>query len=334
MSATQRIAMSDSVKPLFLFSLPRCGSTLLQRMLAAHGQIASAAEPWILLPIIYSMKESGAYTEYSHRTCVQAVRGFCRELPKGEDSYKEALKALALRLYREAAPAGARYFLDKTPPYCFIANQILEMFPESPAIFLFRSPGGTVASLCNSFGAGKWTIPAWKQYLYHGLDDMLCAYEQHRGRSHALRYEDLIADPERELKKLFEYLHLDYDPRATTDFAGVKFKGRIGDQTGRYQYTTVNPESLFKWKATLGNPLRKHWYKRYLAWLGPERLELMGYSMEKLLQQADSIPMGYRFLLSDAMRMARAPIAALIEPHQIREKLAKLPRWYEVVQHR
>ena len=58
--------MSENISPIFLYSLPRSGSTLLQRMLADNPVIATASEPWFLLPIVYSTKSSGVYAEYSH----------------------------------------------------------------------------------------------------------------------------------------------------------------------------------------------------------------------------------------------------------------------------
>lgn len=54
------------ITPLFLFSLPRSGSTLAQRMLAAHPAVATVTEPWILLPFLYARKEEGVYAEYRH----------------------------------------------------------------------------------------------------------------------------------------------------------------------------------------------------------------------------------------------------------------------------
>ena len=45
--------------PIFIFSLPRAGSTLLQRVLMGHPEIASIAEPWLLLPLMYVQKEHG-----------------------------------------------------------------------------------------------------------------------------------------------------------------------------------------------------------------------------------------------------------------------------------
>src|SRR3712207_7451790 len=74
--------------PLFLFSLPRSGSTLAQRILAAHEPIATASEPWILLPYLYTLREHGVYAEYNHRILVQAVEDFCAVLPGGRDDYR------------------------------------------------------------------------------------------------------------------------------------------------------------------------------------------------------------------------------------------------------
>jgi hypothetical protein len=46
--------MSARPTAIFLLSLPRSGSTLAQRILAAHEGIATTSEPWILLPYGYA----------------------------------------------------------------------------------------------------------------------------------------------------------------------------------------------------------------------------------------------------------------------------------------
>ena len=40
------------IRPLFLLSLPRSGSTLVQRVLARSPQIATASETWLLMPFL------------------------------------------------------------------------------------------------------------------------------------------------------------------------------------------------------------------------------------------------------------------------------------------
>ena len=70
--------------PVFLFSLPRSGSTLLQRMLLGHEQIASISEGWVLLPLIYAMKKKGVVAEYSHISSQIAMRDIIANLENRE----------------------------------------------------------------------------------------------------------------------------------------------------------------------------------------------------------------------------------------------------------
>ena len=49
------------VAPVFLLSLPRSGSTLLQRLLAVSPEVATAPEPWFLLPLVQSTRATGTH---------------------------------------------------------------------------------------------------------------------------------------------------------------------------------------------------------------------------------------------------------------------------------
>ena len=62
--------------PIFIFSLPRAGSTLIQRVLMSNKDICSVAEPWILLPQIYALKGEGSLSEYSSLTSFIAMSDF------------------------------------------------------------------------------------------------------------------------------------------------------------------------------------------------------------------------------------------------------------------
>ena len=114
-------------RPLFIFSLPRAGSTLLQRILAGHDGIASAAEPWLLLPALYTLRDTGVVAEYSHPIAVRAIKDFCRELPDGEATYLQHVRRQVLDLYAAASPPGTTYFLDKTPRYALIDEEIVSL---------------------------------------------------------------------------------------------------------------------------------------------------------------------------------------------------------------
>ena len=71
------------VRPLFLFCLPRGGSTLVQRVIAAHPKVSTLPEPWLLLPLVYATREQGARAEYWHEATAQSVKDFSERLPAG-----------------------------------------------------------------------------------------------------------------------------------------------------------------------------------------------------------------------------------------------------------
>jgi hypothetical protein len=117
-----------AIQPIFIFSVSRSGSTLLQRVIAAHDGVATVSEPWLLLPLAYALRERGVSAEYFHPLLATAIADFCRELPDGVEDYRREHRRLALSLYEKAACAqssGAgspRYFLDKSPSYYLIAE--------------------------------------------------------------------------------------------------------------------------------------------------------------------------------------------------------------------
>jgi hypothetical protein len=148
--------------------------------------------------------------------------------------------------------------------------------------------------------AGEWNIYYYELQLFEGLESMVEAYRRHRARVHVVRYEDIVADPYGELAKIFDFLELPYDPAALELLRNVTLNGKLGDQFGVHLYDRVSTEPLEKWKRTLTNPIRKAWCRRYLRWIGAERLALMGYDVDELLAELDSVPTSLRWLGSDA----------------------------------
>ena len=78
----------------------------------------------------------------------------------------------------------------------------------------------------------------------------------------------------------------------------------MGDPTGRKRYSTLSSEPEEKWKATLANPIRKEWCRRYLRFLGTERLATMGYERERMERQLDSQPTSMASFLPDLGQLA------------------------------
>ncbi len=296
----------EEIRPIFVLSLPRTGSTLLQRILGSHEAIGTASEPGFLLPLLYATRERGVLADYAHAVNARGVLGFAEEyLPNGRGDYEDAVRDLALRVYRLAAP-GKPYFLDKTPRYHHVADDLLRLFPESKPIFLWRHPLAVAASMIETFDGGRWNLDRYASDLVGGLARLVSAREAARDRSVSVRYEDLVARPAEEVARLLDYLGLPHDDSLVTRFAELEMRNReYWDPTGPDRYRSVSTGSLDRWRATMASPLRRAWCRRYVRWIGRERLAAMGYSLDRILDEVDALPRSLRRLPSDAARASK-----------------------------
>lgn len=317
------VRVVGALTPVFIFSLPRSGSTLLQRVLATHPDVATAAEPWILLPFLYTQRRKGVYAEYNHRKATQAIEDFSSGLPGGADEYRDAIREMALRLYRASAGSDARFFVDKTPRYHAIAPEIVRAFDGARFIFLWRNPLAIIASMIDTWGRGRWNIYEFDFDLYDGLEGLIEAQKLAGDDAIALRFRDLVAESPGARTQVFARLGLSIEEARPDEQQDVPLPGRMGDRAGVQVYRQLSSEPRAKWTRTLASPLRKRWCRRYLCWIGRERLALMGFDLDALLRELDEAPTSWRTVPSDVWRMLFGKFVRWFEPWIVRDKIAR-----------
>ena len=314
--------------PIFLLSLPRSGSTLLQRLLAAHGEIATANEPHVLLPLLYAGRTEPVLAEYGHRVAATAIQDFVERLPAGLEDYRAAVRAFAGALYQRASVRPSRYFLDKTPKYALVARELVQAFPDARVIVLFRSPLAVVGSIVETFGRGSWNVERFRVDLEAGLAELVEVVRSPaaRPRVHALRFEDLLAAPGAVLRGTFEHLGLAHDPTVLERFGSVRLEGRVGDPSARRaDHAVLRPEVAGHWAPALASPLRKRWCRTYLEWIGGERLRCMGYDLAALQSELAAVPIHAERLAQDVALMPYRYVADRLEGRAL-HRLLSWPR--------
>lgn len=307
-----------SQTPLFVLSLPRSGSTLVQRVLAAHDEVSTAPEPWVILPQVYAMRERGAFAEYGQVPAARALREFAQRLPGGEQAYREELRRFLLSLYETASGGRGAYFLDKTPRYHFVIEDLFRIFPDARFVFLWRNPLSVVSSIVETWAGGAWTLERWHGDLFDGLARLVEGFERHADASCVVRYEDLVGEPEDAWGRIFDYLDLSFDPDLLRSFASVDLAARMGDRTGSRDYASLSSEPVTKWRDTITNPLRKRWCRNYLDWIGERRLTVMGYDLSGLKRELDAVHDDWRGLGSDLLRGSYRRASALRRDRALR----------------
>lgn len=275
--------------PIFLFSLPRAGSTLLQKILMAHSQIASTGEPWILLPLLRMFEEGAIFADYGHRSAQRSFESLFATEGTNKTLYHKAVKQLTNTLYSAWCPNSEIYFLDKTPRYYLIIPEIEKLYPEAKFIFLFRNPLAVFASIIKFHGNRNRYIPLSQVDLQMGMPKLSQAYEAIQDKAIAVNYEDLIKNPKVEISRIMDYLDLGFESEQLSSFSSIHLKR--GDPFGTTEYMNIDTASLDKWKATLNSKFRVHVAKSWMNYLSDSTLSTQGYERETLLDELDSLSM-------------------------------------------
>lgn len=252
------------VKPIFIFSLPRSGSTLLQRLLLASDQCATVGEPSLLLRLLGNddmATRRSVYWEFlvdiGKQDMHKAWEGF-------DHAYKDGISHLMHKLY--AGLAGNKpYFIDKTPRYSLIAKEIIQTFPNAYFIVLWRHPLAVAASMHTTSKRSYWFPDEHAIDLYEGINRLNQVCIDFKDRICEVRYEDLVVNTSDELKRVGRYLEIQNLESVVNKPLVSSNSGRLGDPTGIKKFKTVSTESLNAWIDVFDNFHRKKWAMRYAS---------------------------------------------------------------------
>ena len=163
---------ADRLKPtengeglIFLLSQPRCGSTMLQRILGGHPDVHTVAEPWLMLtPFDACYKGREIYERLEMESLHCAHQDFLSTFPRGQEEFIAAVRRMYGYLYERALEAsGKRLFLDKTPRYYWIIPELVATFPAARFLILLRNPMAVVSSILQTRIARRWIyLREWK----------------------------------------------------------------------------------------------------------------------------------------------------------------------------
>lgn len=304
------------ITPLFLLSLPRSGSTLLQRALSRHPEISTVTEPWIALPLLNLKNPHTANAHYSHYFAAQALLDLCDNVPGSERALNNSTRSFLLDFYTELSSGSSKYFLDKTPRYALVANELFHLFPDARFLFLWRNPLAVAASMMTTYARGRWNLHLFHRDLYFGARNLieLCRGLYPHPFAYSIRYEDLVTRPQ-VLQQTLRWLGLSPIPEDTELPLALR-GGQLGDSRGVSVYgSDFSTNSLQQWPLLFRNPLRRKWARTYLSSFSDDDLTLMGYSRSQIREELHSTRPSLRYLLSDSVRM---PIGRIRDARRLR----------------
>lgn len=180
---------------IFILGMMRSGTTLLEDMLARHPAIAGAGERTIL-----GMTLADRYDEW-------------------RASDMEFVAKLADRYRANLARhlARAPHVTDKMPGNFRFIGLIHAMFPRARILHMVRAPRDVLLSNYREYfvgGANKHVYDLRELAEYYLLYRELMEFwrAEFPGLVHDVVYEDLVADPEGQIRGVLDHLGLAFDP--------------------------------------------------------------------------------------------------------------------------
>ncbi len=196
--------------PVFLVGFPRAGTTLLEKMLDAHPDIASIEEkPTLNTVFVHFYRgltdESGLFARL--RECNGATR----------QSLRRAYFSTR-RQWLRPSDSAPKLIVDKLPLNWMHLGLLAWLFPEARFIVAVRDPRDVALScyvqLFEPNGAMRhfldWETTA--RYLAAVASAGMAAAPFVGKRLFMHRYEDFVADPNRQARALIEFLGLEWHP--------------------------------------------------------------------------------------------------------------------------
>lgn len=216
-------------RPIFIIGYERSGTTLLMAMVGCHPRIAIPEVGW-LFPRIYPWRYTyGDLSINSNFRIMAAEMLFGLNQPlwgmslnpmtavdeiislSPERIYAGIYTAMHLRYAKEFG--NKPRWGQKTPNNLFFVPQILENFPNAQFIFITRDGRDACAtSMESAFGAGNIFMAA---HTWNLANNFIKPFRSEYDSStwFDVKYEELVREPVKVLKKICEFIGETYDPR-------------------------------------------------------------------------------------------------------------------------
>ena len=195
-----------SPDPIFIVGLPRSGSTLLEQILSSHSAIEGTME---LPDIIAIARRLGGKKRPGEESAYPSVLGSL------DRTAFAALGEEYLERTRIHRKLGRPFFIDKMPNNFVHVGLIHLILPNARIVDARRHPLGCCFSCFKQhFARGQaftYSLEDIGRY-YAGYVDLMAHYDAVLpGRVHRVIYEQMVADPEGEVRRLLDYCGLPFE---------------------------------------------------------------------------------------------------------------------------
>ncbi|MDB0020187.1 sulfotransferase [Planktomarina temperata] len=228
---------------IFILSLPRSGSTALQRNLSQILKINTRPETW-LAPFLSNFEPTSLDI---HETGGHNLKYIAKNT-KDFDAKRTQLIRFAFELWHESS-----CFIEKTPRNYFYLNMIQQAFPDAYYIVLTRDPINQLQSCVQTFKSNRLKLNTFKNDYKHGaqiLDQFLI---DTNCKAIHVTFEELEVDKLATVNNILNFLGQEEITTLPTRLN--KLEGGLGDPMQSDNINHISPTkkmSLFRYLVFCG----------------------------------------------------------------------------------
>jgi tetratricopeptide (TPR) repeat protein len=225
---------------VFLVGFPRSGTTLLENVLASHPKVAALDERDTLgeaAMAFLSGEEGRAKLARINPAEIQAHRAIYWQ-----------------RVRRFGAQVEGKVFVDKYPLSSIKLPLVAKLFPEAKILFALRDPRDVLFSCFRrsfSLNPSMFELLDLERgaRLYAAVMTLSMLYREKLGLAwHTLRYETLVDDFEGEMRRVCEFIGLEWDARMQ-DFGALSRDRTIKTPSSTQVVRGLYREGAGQWQA-------------------------------------------------------------------------------------
>jgi tetratricopeptide (TPR) repeat protein len=237
----------DAPDPIFIVGMPRAGSTLLEQILASHPQVEGTTELHDLITVSKGLRDRGELPAILAALSADELRALGQ-------SYLDQT-----RVHRST---DRPFFIDKMPNNWARIGLIRLILPSAKIIDARRHPlACCFSNFKQHFARGQgfsYDLTNLGRY-YSDYVRLMAHFDRVApGAVHRVIHEQLVADPEAEVRRLLDYLGLPFDE------ACLRFhenKRAVATASSEQVRRPITAEGLDQWR-------------RFEAWLDPLKTAL------------------------------------------------------------
>lgn len=212
-------------QPVFIVGLPRSGTTLLTAMLGAHPAFACGPETAFFMRLPRDTSRLLDPTHWPDRAVEHLSSNQRRGVPfyvlygldraqvhdalaRREPSVAAMLETITSAYARAA---GKPRWAEKSPRHILFLPRLREAFPEAPIVRIVRDPRDVALSVMRApFGGSSLMVNLYECARLSARTEPIIRRDQ---RLLTVRFEDLVAQPELESRRLCDFVREPFDPR-------------------------------------------------------------------------------------------------------------------------